>query len=418
MLRSFSSLTVLSAALSIFQASSSFAQDGNWSGSGGGSSSGGGTFTSVILIPPPLVPVGQSFLRTTQITDLMCGYTANTGSGAQCGEPTFTWLSASSNSCTPIQAQDSRCPVADYFRGRSKDCGVESYNTGTGFECGSDSHEFWSDWGGSCPGTTILNGAIGVVSIGSIDTEVRVHRSGWKVSTQTRHKCRGKAPRSCRHEKFGVELFKECNLGVKSYQVCTVAFESCRHPNHGEESRVYPTCQNEVFGTTPKSCVIPDIKAQKDEIERFSSELNSYLLAIEGVKAVSTPVIATLTSAKTMLESTLAYLTSSEAAITAELSVTPSDSLRDRLSETQSSIVSVNETIQKIQACETNNAVCDISGSNVVILLQTQVTRIRSSLSVIRDFLIKEDARLAGTADALRAQIKELLESPHMKNPS
>jgi hypothetical protein len=361
---------------------------------------------------------GQSFIRTTQITDLMCGYTANTGSGAQCGEPSITWLPASSNSCTPIQAQDSRCPVAEHFRGRSKDCGVERYKDGTGFECGSDPHEFWSDWGDSCPETTLLNGTIGVISIGSIDTEVRIHRSGWKVKTQTRHKCKGQKPKSCRNAKFGVELYKECTLGVKSYQVCTVAFESCRHPNHGEESRSYPSCQHEAFGLTPHSCVIPDIKAQKDEIERFSNELNAYLLTIESVKSVSVPVLATLTSARSMLESTLTFLTSTEAGLNAEIAATPNESLREKLVETQSSIVSVNETIQKIQACETATSVCDIRGSNVVALLETQVTRIRTSLSLIRDFLVKEDARLAGTADSLRAQIKELLESPFMKNPS
>ena len=359
---------------------------------------------------------GQSFIRTTQTTDLMCGYTANSGSGAPCGEPSITWAAASSGACSPIQAQDSRCPVAEYHRGKGAHCGVASFKNGTGFQCGSDPHEFWSDWGDSCPDTTLFNGTVGVVSIGSIDTEVRIHRSGFKVTTQTRHKCRGQMPKSCRHQDFGVEAYNECNLGPKSFQVCTVGYETCRHPNHGEEARSYPTCQHEAFGTTPNTCTIPDLVAQKEEIERFSNELTSYLLAIEGVKSTAVPILPTLTAARTMLEVTLSYLLENEAETAAEIIVNSTDALQDKLVETRSSIISVKDTIEKIRTCETGSDVCDLSGSTVTSLLEIQVSRIRANLVLIRQFLINEDSRWAGAAESFRTQIREILESPQMKS--
>lgn len=358
-----------------------------------------------------------SFIRTKIITAPMCGVASvNSGSGPQCGEPTFVWNYAKSSNCNAITATDSRCGPKEYNVGRGAACGVERYKQGTAFECGSDSHEFWSGWGDSCPGSTVVNGSLGPITIPkvvSFDKEVRVHRSGWKVSTQTRERCRGQKPRTCRHAKFGVELYKQCNIGVKSFNTCVVVYESCRHSSHGEESRTYPSCQHESFGINYNSCSIPDIENQRAEILRFESELNSYKIAVDSLKSESLPVLKTLELSKQALNHNIFALQEALSALNNQL--TPEMPPEAR-SFVEMQIVDVNynlknsqNTVAQIDLCISGNGICDFSKDLAVKSIESQIEAVRASLVKIKEYLESEDKRLAGVADDIRVQIEELL---------
>ncbi len=361
----------------------------------------------------------ESFIRIKPITAPMCGIASvNSGSGPQCGEPTFVWNYAKSQNCNAITATDSRCGPKDYNIGRGAACGVERHKQGTAFECGSDNYEFWSDWGHSCPGSTVVNGSLGPVTIPkvvSFDKEVRVHRSGWKVTTQTRERCRGQQPRTCRHSKFGVELYKECRIGVKSFNTCVVDYESCRHPSHGEESRTYPTCQHESFGVNYHTCYVPDIEMQKAEILRFEGELSAYNLAIDSLRSGSLPVVQTLELSKQALNQSLFILQESLRSLNSQLApdLLPENRsfIEMQIADLNANIELTQKTINQIDQCISGNGTCDFAKEVAVGSLEAQIQNVKQSLTRIREYLIAEDARLTGVAEDIRAQIQELLKS-------
>jgi|GEM_PF-5847851 len=204
-----------------------------------------------------------------------CGISVlSQGRGPQCVTPQnpvdITFISAATNACAPTFANDSRCPVQSWQSARGAACGVESYKVGTDSVCGDESTEFWSDWGDSCPSSwDTFRSVIG------IDSETRIHRSGFSVTTQTRHKCRGSKPKSCRNAKFGPETFKACahsSFGAASYTQCQVGWQACRSPSHGEETRIYPLCENEAFGVTYKTC----------SLTLTNDEVGTWLTTIKG----------------------------------------------------------------------------------------------------------------------------------------
>jgi hypothetical protein len=359
----------------------------------------------------------QSFIRSKTITAPMCGVASiNVGSGPQCGEPTITWVNNSSANCAEITASDSRCSPKEYNVGRGAACGVERYKQGTAFECGADNHEFWSGWGDSCPGSTVVNGSLGPVTIPKIigfDKEVRVHRSGWKVSTQTRERCRGQKPRTCRHAKFGVEVYKQCNMGVKSYNTCVVGYDYCRHSAHGEESRVYPTCQHESFGVNYNSCSIPDIENQSAEISRFEAELKSYKVAVESLKSGIVPSLQILELSKQALNQNIFALQESVRDLSSQLNPETSQDAKAfiemKIGDANASITLSQEAISRIDLCISGNGTCDFATEVAVKSIEAQIQNVHANLILIRDHLTSEYNRLAGVAEDIRSQIQELL---------
>jgi hypothetical protein len=384
-------------------------------------------FPLLFLVLPALAqdnhpdPSAFKFLRTKIVTDMVCGSTANTGSGPQCGEPSITWNAASTAACRAIQAQDSRCPVAEYFRGRSPDCGAELYRVGTSDVCGTEPTEFWSGWDESCPAATIMNGIAGPISVplSTGDSEYRVHRVGFSVSVQERKRCRGQAPKTCRHPDFGTEVLRECNLGVKSYRACTVGYETCRHPSHGEESRKYPTCENETFGLSPNTCTIPDLAGQQQSIGQFADEISAYKFILDTLMTAGQSLKNIMTSTLMVLESTVGNLSAREIdlkkQIAAETSEEKIKQLRLVLAEVQDNIAELRETAQELNQCAVVESVCSLNSDSIKATFENQLRRAQRDLGIIRNFLQNEAERWKGVSDSLHRQIIEILNSPNMK---
>ncbi|NBX18833.1 MAG: hypothetical protein EBR09_15885 [Proteobacteria bacterium] len=369
----------------------------------------------------PPDPSAFKFLRTKTVTDMVCGSTANTGSGPQCGEPSLTWNAASTAACRAIQAQDSRCPVAEYFRGRSPDCGAELYRVGTSNVCGTEPTEFWSGWDESCPAVTVMHGIAGPISVpmATGESEYRVHRVGFSVSVQERKRCKGQAPKTCRHPDFGTEVYSECNLGVKSYQACTVGYETCRHPSHGEESRTYPTCKNETFGVSPNTCIIPDLAGQQQSIGQFADEISAYKFILETLMTAGQSLKSIMTSTLMVLESTVANLSGRETdlkkQIAAETSAEKIKQLRVVLAEVQANIAELRETAEELNQCAVVESVCSLNSESIKTTFENQLRRAQNDLGIIRNFLQNEAERWKSTSDSLYRQIIEILNSPSMK---
>lgn len=179
------------------------------------------------------------------------------------------WNMSRSEACG-VETYNSRagdiCGVASYQERVDPACGIAAWTEERALNCpGATSEEFWSGWGESCPdaGDTFT-------SIVSLDSEVRVHRSGFSVSTQTRHKCgrnvlgvcRTPQYNSCRNPGFGVESYNTCShpsFGVAQWN-------QCRHPNHGRQA--FERCRKPEFGVE---------LFQACEIKKTIPELTEYL---------------------------------------------------------------------------------------------------------------------------------------------
>lgn len=359
------------------------------------------------------------FIRVKTVTDMVCGSSPNFGSGPQCGEPTITWNAASSGACNPIQAQDSRCPVAEYYRGRSAECGAEVYRTGTAEVCGTEKFEFWSGWGKECPPThTFLDLVLTHVSfqIFAGNVEFRITFSG----VDKRVRCTGMKPKSCRHPQFGVEVYQECNLGVKNYQSCTVGYETCRHPNHGEESRVYPGCRHESFGITPNTCTVPDLAGQSQSIEQFVNEISAYKFILSSIRTAGQSFKSTMTSTLMVIESTIEKLSFREAELTKQLnsrnSRTKTETLQKMLAETQENLADLRATADKLNQCSNTESICDLDPDSISSTFENQLRRAQIDLGIIRSFLQSEADRWKSISESMHLQIIELLNSPQLKD--
>lgn len=353
-----------------------------------------------------------SFIRSKTITAPMCGVASvNIGSGPQCGEPTFTWINSSSSNCNAITASDSRCSPKEYNVGRGEACGVERYKSGKGSkECGSNEQEYWTEW---CPNKSgcrvpVLDAVL--VCYDEFKEKNFGPLVGIKLYSQ---KCKKITSKTCRHAKFGVELYKQCNIGVKSYNTCIVGYEYCRHPSHGEESRTYPSCQHESFGVNYNSCSVPDIENQKAEILRFEAELNSYKMAIDSLKSGSLPALQTLELSKQALNQNIFALQESlrflNTQLTPELLPEARSFVEMQIADVNANLINSQNTISQINLCMAGNGTCDFAKDVAVKSIESQIENVRASLVKVREHLESEYSRLAGVAEEIRAQIEELL---------
>ena len=156
------------------------------------------------------------------------------------------------------------CPVSDYRSARSASCGVERYREGTGGACGThDSRDEWQEAARLPRFETECDSLSAATNDRCRDIEIRsqakaeeetrtaeaagelnrkcqetvapnAFSAGWSLEMD--HKfwvrkahCKVTNSNTCRHESFGVELYKEC-----------------RHPDHGVET--FQSCQNSAFG--------------------------------------------------------------------------------------------------------------------------------------------------------------------------
>jgi hypothetical protein len=349
------------------------------------------------------------YIRTKTVTEAICGIKDyGWGSSAVCPA---NYLESRSASCTPIVSQDPSCGVAREIMERQPQCGVEVAKQGTSFTCGSSEEEFWSEWGSGCDNGW-LHGAVGVVN-GMGQSETRVTREGLRVFSQDRQRCKGSKPSTCRHESFGVELFRECSVG-QVFNSCVVAYEACRHPSHGVES--YQTCQDISFGINYNTCSIPDVDVQKEALVSIETQINTYLLAINTIlnSALAPKTKTLLGTIMATLQQSLATvdqnLTGNNARIAATADAAEVADLNIKMTQLTNSKAQIEASLLNVSNCLFGKIpACVDSYDGVIAELQLQLDSQLIKLKEIKAYLVAQDLALAGNEDALRAKIAELL---------